>query len=189
MYRVLKVTFALLALLVACRSGRVPGRNAAQAIPPRQDAAAPIWVTGEFIKMRGKTTRPDCLKISHVGSQDHPIGSVEMCPGSRGRATGDPLWMDWLFEFDSVTFDSIRSLLQRQEIPPPRTGPVEFGTFLLTWDGSLAQRKAILLPIVACRILGDLSKVVSTHDYAAFVEQVSNLRISVRCAEPQAKKE
>lgn len=188
MHRTLKVTCALVVSLVACRGRQVEERSSAPAMPTRHAAVAPVLVTEEFFEKSRK--RLDCLRMAHIGNQDHPIGSVEMCPGPRGRAAEDPLRRDRHFEFDSVALDSLRNYLLRQEIPPPpRTGPVEFGTFLLTWDGNSARKEVVLVPFVACRILRDLPKVLSADDYASFAEAVSDLRRSVGCAEPQPSKE
>ncbi len=187
MPRVVKLPLALLFALTACRARQapVPGRSAGQARAAQQEVPTLVPGMKEFVVTRGLTTRPDCLKISHVGNQDHPIGSIEICRGSQPRASEDPLRREWLFEVDAVTFDSIKDYLHRQPIPPPPSaGPIAFGTFLLTWGGRPPGRQVILVPAVACRILGGLGRVGSVRGYTRFAEAVSGLRMSVGCGDP-----
>jgi hypothetical protein len=141
--------------------------------------SAPSGATGRPTR----TSSQDCIKIAHIGSHDSPVGSLQICLGERGKSRADDILMnEWSFEFDAATFQAIRDFTAKQSPPkPPQSGPIEFGTFLVTLGTKSDQKKMIMLPSFACRYFAGLAGLSPKADNPAFSGEVEHLRRRLQC--------
>jgi len=126
-----------------------------------------------------------CIQLSHAGSQDHPIGSVRMCLGKKGkRMFQSSLENKWGFEFDAAAFARVRALvLHEKNQPPPSAGILPTGTFSVSWreKGKPQDDEYTLQPAKSCHYLDELTQTVSGKEYGEFVRVLEDLKGRVKC--------
>ncbi len=112
----------------------------------------------------------DCIEITHVGSQDIPVGGFRMCVGEAGRGREDSVEKNqWTFFFDVGTYRRLKDFV----IKNAEQGPIEVGrdpqsSFAVTWDTRKGKRRYIVAPGHACAYVKDLVHTATGDAYASF---------------------
>ena len=149
-----------------------------------------LWTPTLSASEAGGSGRRGCLLITHVGSEDHPIGSARLCPGNVPRATQDSvLTNDWTFEFDAKTYRQLESFIVRESAQPPlEKGLINIGTFSVTRRSNGREAKYLVPTSRSCRYLGDLVRSVSQEAYGEFVRVMGDIATRVGCFERPERK-
>jgi hypothetical protein len=113
-----------------------------------------------------------CIEVTHIGSQDAPVGRLRLCVGEADRSGADSLHENkWTFYFDVAMFRRLVDFVVKNR----SQGPVEVArepqsSFSVTWRTKNDERKYIVSPQSRCAYLDGLVHAVAGAEYAAFRE-------------------
>jgi hypothetical protein len=102
------------------------------------------------------TLEGQCIHVTHVGSEDAPVGRLRLCIGAQGRSREDSVLLnEWTFYFDQATFRRLATFISS----PAWQGPIDVGTdgsLAVGWRATEGQRKYVLPTRKKCAFLEGL---------------------------------
>lgn len=130
-----------------------------------------------------KADEKRCIEITHVGSEDAPVGALRLCIGEKGQGRADSLIENkWTFFFDATAYRGIEAFVSKH-VPksPVDAGNEVEGSFSITWDG----QQYVLPTKTKCTYVRDLVDSVVGDEYAEFRRAGRDLMARERCPSPQ----
>jgi len=152
-------------------------------------AAALFGSAGGTAEGKAAPAPKTCIRVSHRGSQDRPLGSVKMCVGKKGKKTLESaIENHWRFEFDATSFEHLRAFVNTQkEQPPLDAGILPTGTLGVTWPAPAGEEEYVVPATAGCAYLDGLVQAVPVKDYAEFVQGVSDFAARLHCPASKTK--
>jgi hypothetical protein len=131
--------------------------------------AALTLVLSSCAKAEQEIDRNDCIDVTHVGSQDIPVGGLRLCVGDGGRFREDSVIENrWTFFFDLAMYRRLNSFVIKNVKQPAEVGDEPQTSFSVTWDTREGKRKYIVASRNACTYVKELVQTVTGGAYAKF---------------------
>jgi hypothetical protein len=129
-----------------------------------------------------------CIEVTHIGSQDVPVGRLRLCVGETGRSRADSLHENkWTFYFDVATFRRLTDFVVKNSLQGPIDLKSEGSSFSVAWRGKDGAHKYIVAPEVRCAYLDGLVHTVTGAGYAEFREVGVDMMAREGCERPPSK--
>ena len=121
-------------------------------------------------KAEEEIDKDSCIEVTHIGSQDLPVGSLRLCIGEKGRSQSDSLFENkWTFFFDVATYRRLQKFVITNIEEGPisgRLGPDS--SFAVTWRTKGGKRSYIVPAGKDCAYLKGLLQTATEDKYAEF---------------------